>query len=225
MKIRIYAAGTLTAAEVSGSLAGAQLAPPVTRGDLHRDIDAGVQIVGIVDGTFLNEVALSPLEIVDAMRVGVRVFGAGGLGALRAVELAHFGMVGCGRVFERIGREAYFRDDDLGSGPPGAASTSMVELELSCEAQIQKGRLTPATAQRLVRALRGLHFSARNFDALAEATRGNQSLRRACATVRKHHASQKRIDALEMLALIQKERVRTPLANARLNGAPHGKGR
>ncbi len=220
MKVMIFAGATLTEAEVRRALPGAAVGTLVERGDLHRAIDAGVQVVGIVDGTFLSNVAMSPIEIVDALRVGVRVFGAGGVGALRAVELAHFGMTGCGRIFERIAQTRYFRDDDLGPVRAGQTPTdrplALIEFELSCEASVAQGRLTEAHARRLVRSLREVHFSRRSFEALAAKTR-DDALREAVATVRKHHVDHKRLDAKAMLALISAERRRTRRANDEIN--------
>src|SRR5262245_29975157 len=113
MKIKIYSGVSLSVPQIHKVLPKADVAPPVKRGDLHRDLGAGVQVIGIVDGEFLQSLAVSPTEIVDAMRVGIRVFGAGSIGALRAAELDVLGMVGCGRIYEQIRGNRYFRDDYL----------------------------------------------------------------------------------------------------------------
>jgi hypothetical protein len=67
--------------------------------------------VVIIDGKFHQDLAVTPDEIMDAMRCGVKIYGASSMGALRASELYAFGMVGHGLVFEYIKRNGEFRDD------------------------------------------------------------------------------------------------------------------
>src|SRR5262245_35548505 len=72
--------------------------PPVRRGDLEAL--PGGTLVGIVDGVFDQSLAVSPREIRDALERGVRILGSSSMGAMRAVELGAFGMIGVGRVFK-----------------------------------------------------------------------------------------------------------------------------
>src|SRR6185503_19851746 len=50
-------------------------------------------------------------EILWAMSEGIHVFVSGSMGALRAAELASFGMIGVGAVFEAY-RDGVLEDDD-----------------------------------------------------------------------------------------------------------------
>ena len=114
MQIKIYSGLCLQQSDVQHSLPQAICCPPVRRGDVLKDIAQGVQVIGIVDGEFFQNMAVTPSEIIDALRVGVRVYGAGSMGALRAAELDGFGMQGCGEIYRQICEEAYFADDYLG---------------------------------------------------------------------------------------------------------------
>src|SRR5581483_2813112 len=50
-------------------------------------------------------------EILWALTQGIHVYGSASIGALRAAELAPFGMVGVGRIFEAY-RDGRLEDDD-----------------------------------------------------------------------------------------------------------------
>jgi hypothetical protein len=75
------------------------LRPPVRRGDFDR-LPPEVRVVGLIDGVFHQTEAVSPREILNAVRRGVRVIGSSSMGALRAADLAGFGMEGVGEIYE-----------------------------------------------------------------------------------------------------------------------------
>ena len=93
-------------------LLDATVLPPIKRGDLApvQGLDPG-KIIAIIDGEFYQSLAVSPKEILPFLERGVRVYGASSMGALRAVELARFGMIGVGRVF-RLFRMGLLDSDD-----------------------------------------------------------------------------------------------------------------
>jgi len=51
-------------------------------------------VVGIIDGVLLSDAAVGHREILNLLRRGIRVFGSGSMGALRAAELSTLGMEG-----------------------------------------------------------------------------------------------------------------------------------
>src|SRR5919205_520720 len=76
--------------------------PPAKKGDfLTLALDSEVRMVGFVDGVFLHDYPPTPIEVYHLTRKdGVLLAGAASLGALRAVELEKFGMVGIGKIFQ-----------------------------------------------------------------------------------------------------------------------------
>ena len=86
----------------------AEFLPPIERGDIDRLLarDQPPEVIGIVDGKFLQTLSISPKEVLRAVDRGVRVFGSSSMGALRAVECEQWGMTGIGRIFDeyRSGR-------------------------------------------------------------------------------------------------------------------------
>src|ERR671931_2340130 len=87
--------------------------PPARKGDfLQLAADFDVKMVGLVDGVFLQDYPPTPIEVYQlARKEGIVLAGAASLGALRAVELEKFGMVGIGRIFQLF-KDGRLRADD-----------------------------------------------------------------------------------------------------------------
>jgi TfuA protein len=85
---------------------------PAKKGDLLQLIPKEVDIVGLVDGYFLQDYPPTPIEVYNLVRKkNVKVFGSSSLGALRAVELGKYGMIGIGKIF-RLFRDRILESDD-----------------------------------------------------------------------------------------------------------------
>ena len=85
---------------------------PAKKGDLLQLILKEVDIVGLVDGYFLQDYPPTPIEVYNLVRKrSMKVFGSSSLGALRAVELGKYGMIGIGKIF-RLFRDGILESDD-----------------------------------------------------------------------------------------------------------------
>jgi len=85
---------------------------PAKKGDLLQLILKEVNIVGLVDGYFLQDYPPTPIEVYNLVKKrGMKVFGSSSLGALRAVELEKYGMMGIGKIF-RLFRDRILESDD-----------------------------------------------------------------------------------------------------------------
>jgi TfuA protein len=108
----VFTGPSLHPGEASTVLPGASILPPIKRDDLAAALEQfNPQRIAIIDGEFYQSLAVSPKEILPLLDRGVRVYGAASMGALRAVELRPFGMVGVGSVF-RLFRGGWMMDDD-----------------------------------------------------------------------------------------------------------------
>lgn len=85
--------------------------PPVKRGDLLHLED--VEIVGIIDGVFLQSCSVGHREILTLLNRKVRVIGGGSMGALRAAEMGHYGMTGMGRIYKMYANGEVQGDDEV----------------------------------------------------------------------------------------------------------------
>lgn len=81
--------------------------PPVSEGDILKILNNAPDIIAIIDGYFENTPSVWHKEILYAMKNGVHVLGASSMGALRAAELAAFGMEGVGKIYK------YYASGDL----------------------------------------------------------------------------------------------------------------
>lgn len=109
--IVIYTGPTLSP-EKAKAILDAEYRPPIIRGDLSK-LPRKTKIVGIIDGVFYSESAIAHKEIIEVMKKGVTVVGSSSMGALRAAELADFGMIGVGRVYECYRSGRITADDEV----------------------------------------------------------------------------------------------------------------
>jgi hypothetical protein len=192
--------------------------PPAKHGDVYRAVSLlRPRAIGIVDGYFQWVPSLWHKEILWALHQGVHVFGAASMGALRAAELAPFGMRGVGRIFEayRDGvlagcGDATFEDDDevaVVHGPPesgyAAASEAMVNIRCTLAEAERVGLIDSAMRGQLVAIAKALFFPERNYDRLLAEARAAGLAEAALAALQgwlpSGRVNQKRADALAMI--------------------------
>ena len=110
----LYLGPTLTVAEARARLPGAVIAPPVSVGEvLVLARRRGITRIAIVDGYFERMAAVWHKEILIALERGISVWGAASMGALRAAELAAFGMRGVGSIYRAFARGQLVADDEV----------------------------------------------------------------------------------------------------------------
>ena len=110
----VYVGPTLSADEVRARLPGATVEPPAAVGDILRAARRRtVARIALVDGYFERMAAVWHKEILVALERGIAVYGASSMGALRAAELAPFGMVGVGAIYRDFARGVLVADDEV----------------------------------------------------------------------------------------------------------------
>src|ERR1700733_13907783 len=101
MVVSIFLGPSLPISDARSLLADAVYHPPAEQGDLLATVARdGAEIIGLVDGTFHQNLSVWHNEICYLLSQGITIFGASSIGALRAVETARFGMIGVGQVYE-----------------------------------------------------------------------------------------------------------------------------
>jgi hypothetical protein len=161
MSIYVFTGPTLSAEEAADALDASYL-PPVAQGDLYRVALARPRAIGIIDGYFERVPAVWHKEILWALAQRIPVFGSASMGALRAAELAPYGMIGVGEIFEAY-REGRLEDDDEVAVAHASAadgyrplSEPMVNIRqtLRCaQAACVIGPSTRSTLERIAKAL------------------------------------------------------------------------
>lgn len=217
MRACIFAGPSLAPRDVPGAQDVTWL-PPAKHGDVYRAVSLlKARAIGIVDGYFQWVPSVWHKEILWALHVGIPVFGAASMGALRAAELAPFGMRGVGRIFEayRDGvlagcGDAIFEDDDevaVIHGPPEsgylAGSEAMVNIRYTVAQAERVGLIDSALRAQLVAIAKALYFPERNYDRLLAEARAaglaEAGLTALQGWLPSGRVNQKRADALAMI--------------------------
>ena len=208
MKICVFLGPTLSVMDARSILDAVYL-PPVAQGDVARAIWDGADVIGIVDGYFECIPSVWHKEILYAMRRGVHVLGCSSMGALRAAELAPFGMEGVGAVFEAY-RSGELEDDDevaVIHGPAElgfpALSEAMVNVRRTLSDALADGVIDGATRCRLESAAKALHYKNRTWSQILDVAEAAGTTPDIVAAVKRWlpdgRVDQKREDAIAML--------------------------
>ena len=183
--------------------------PPVSQGDMIRVVRNQPQAIGIIDGFFESVPAVWHKEILYALSQGIHVFGSASMGALRAAELAPFGMVGVGAIFEAF-RNGFLEDDDevaVINGPAELGypvlSEPMVNIRRTLSDATRECVITETTRQTLERIAKALPYSRRSYfriiDVGSKEGLSQDTLERLRTWLPSGSVDQKREDAILML--------------------------
>ncbi len=187
--------------------------PPVSEGDVYRAALKGPRAIGIIDGYFENVPSVWHKEVLYAMARGIPVFGSASMGALRAAELAPFGMEGVGATFEAY-RDGILEDDDEVAVIHGPAelgfpmlSEAMVNIRRTLSDAHGEGVISSPAREALERIAKALPYRERAYHAIfsrgAAAGLAEDDLARFKAWLPGGRADQKREDALLMLRVMR----------------------
>jgi len=220
MSIYVFTGPTLPPDEASKVLPAAVYLPPAAQGSVFRAACERPQVIAVIDGLFESVPAVWHKEILWAMQQGIHVYGSASMGALRAAELAPFGMVGVGTIFEAYMSGELEDDDEVAvahaSGERGYASLSvaMVNIRATLSAAEAAGILSEQSRQNLVHVAKKMFYAERSYEALLQQSDGLTSEKERSDLERwlpGGQIDQKREDALAMLREIR-EFVQTNLA-------------
>ncbi len=180
--------------------------PPAAQGDIYRAMRHNPTQIGIVDGYFDGVAAVWHKEILWAMAQGVKVFGASSMGALRACELADFGMVGVGRIFEDFYSGVLEDDDEVAviHGPAEigypALCEPMVNIRTTLERAVSERVIDAEQARSALKIAKSTHYKQRNWRDLAAILEPGLKF---TDWLKRGKVNQKRDDAIEMIETIQ----------------------
>lgn len=173
----VFLGPSLGLAEARGICPEAEFRPPIRFGDLYAlSCDTPGQAL-IVDGVFHDDTPVWQREILQAIQDGWRVFGASSMGALRALELEPYGMIGLGTVFEWY-RSGQIEGDDEVALMHAIAEMDYCELTLPLvdvrhvlDGLKAEGALTPAQTSGILGAFKRMGHETRTTDALSALVR------------------------------------------------------
>lgn len=146
--------------------------PPVAQGDLLPLIEQGAKTIGIIDGFFEAVPSVLHKEVLYAISQGVIVIGGASMGALRAAELAPFGMIGIGTIYEAYSQGRIEDDDEVAvlHGPAEtdylALSDAMVDIRATLESAILAKVISELECEQLLLFAKKRNYRERRFDQL-----------------------------------------------------------
>jgi len=189
--------------------------PPAKKGDFLRlAADPAVRMVGLVDGVFLQDYPPTPIEVFQlARKEGLLLAGAASLGALRAVELEKFGMVGIGKIFQLYKTGKVDADDEVAvtfvpEGDYKLQSEAMIDIRYNLYLARKNGDISKKATGVLAKVAKEIYFPHRNYSQIIEEAKNKQpdladefgSFGRYIASNRK---SLKEIDAMRLVQYLK----------------------
>jgi hypothetical protein len=173
----VFIGPSLSLAEASSYL-DARFLPPAEQGSVFRVVRAAKpRAIVLIDGIFAKVPAVRHKEILWALSRRVPVYGAASIGALRAAELAPFGMRGHGLIY-RWYRATPLADDDevaVAMTPPEvgaqALSDALVNIRRTLQRAAAAGIISIEVRRALEAVARSLHFTRRTYSGVFDEAR------------------------------------------------------
>lgn len=144
--------------------------PPVKAGTLWSCLSEYNDItdVLIIDGYFYTDLAILHREILDLIRQNITVIGCSSLGALRAVELNKYGMIGLGYIYNFYQLNMITGDDEVAIMHSNDKeyiqyTIPLINLRLMIE-NIEDIRVNKAILNTLINKLSRVSFTKRNWN-------------------------------------------------------------
>jgi hypothetical protein len=138
--------------------------------------------IGLIDGSSEASGAVWHKEILFALQQGVFVYGASGVGALRAADLHRLGMIGVGRIFAWYRDGMIDADDEIMVSYASreeayrVQSEALVNIRATLERAVTAWLLSDAEASQLLQVARTLYYPWRTYASLLEAAQSQQAL-------------------------------------------------
>jgi len=208
-RIVVFSGPTLSSDEIHEIVPQAEVYPPVAAGELLRLPLQPGDLVAIIDGYYFQAASVRHKEILDLLARGIHVWGAGSMGALRAAELAPFGMRGFGHVFHAYIQGDIDGDDEVAliHAPEEMGylklSEALVNIRYACTMAIQEEIISENMSHAIREVACGLPFFERVYPHMCKVAQERgldaSECERFLACVRQSRLDVKRNDALEML--------------------------
>ena len=203
MKIVIFLGPSLPLEEAKAVCPDAIYLPPAAQADLVSAVGRfKPDIIGLIDGVFLQDLSVWHKEILFALHRGVAVLGASSMGALRAAETARYGMLGIGEIYRSYADGTLADDDEVAlvHGPVDSRyrkfSEPMVNVRATFARAAAEGVVAAEELPGLLAAAKAVHFSQRTWAAIPGMP---DALKKFAAA---SYVDQKKLDALELLRTV-----------------------
>ncbi len=167
----VYVGPTVSPDAVRRFLPNANVVDPIQRGALYKDRERGSQVFLILDGTFYQDQAVSPREILDVIADGGLVVGASSMGALRAAECWPAGMIGIGTIYRAFRIGELDSDDEVivtfaSNRGNRHSSVALINVRYALTRARRAGILSPSACREVLQKARATFYSDRQWPQL-----------------------------------------------------------
>ena len=140
------------------------------------------------------------------LSLGTIVYGSSSMGALRASELWTHGMVGVGRIFQMYRDEEIASDDEVALlyDPESelALSEPLANIRCAVRRLVDDGSLSATCGETLINVAAALPYPDRRYRTIARIASETLNIELGSIVPQLRSHDQKRLDALELCAMI-----------------------
>ncbi len=180
---------------------------PIQRGDMGSAIKQQPDIIAIIDGVFHQNSAVGHKEILNAIRQGIRVYGASSMGALRASELDSLGMTGVGYVYTQYATGEVDSDDYvavmLDSESLEPLSEPLINMKYVFSNAVDENIITESESCELLTIARKTYYPQRNYANTLNESHLDDNKKTELIDFIRTSSDIKKEDAKELLTLIK----------------------
>lgn len=185
--------------------------PPIRRGDLGA-LAPSIKSILVIDGVFHAALAVSAREILDALKLGLKVYGSSSMGVLRAAELDSYGMIGVGKVYEMYKSGEAQSDAEVAlifsEHDAIPLSEPLVNIRYAVAIAIEEGHVQAAVGGKIIAIAQSFPYYELTYVALferlvAELTAADADSYRRFVEANRSRLDLKRLDALALAALFR----------------------
>lgn len=199
-KVLVFTGPSLDQETIREVLPEAIILPPARQGDVISNLmEYEPTHVLLIEGTFHQSLSIWHKELAWSLLIpGVKgVYGAASMGALRAADLADYGMIGSGRIFDWYYEGVLSDESEVAAvyteGPNQTLKSytvPLVNVRGALLKAMEEQMMPPEEAEKIFADIKAIHWTERTERALAAFP--------LLLEVLKIH-DQKKIDALELL--------------------------
>ncbi|KYC46290.1 MAG: TfuA-like protein [Candidatus Methanofastidiosum methylothiophilum] len=186
-------------------------APPIKRGDIPKAVSEGFNIIGIIDGIFFRESAVSPRELMEILKTNVKLYGASSMGALRASELDKYGMIGVGKIYQWYRNGTLNSDDEVALSFDSEEfipiSEPLVNIRETINKAINKNIITKQDSETIFNSAKSIYFPERRWEKIIHDSERklNKSFSEFTMFIKDNKVDIKREDAILLLKRIDED--------------------
>ncbi len=213
----VFLGPSLLLEEAKKILPQASYLPPVRCGDILRALRLKPSTIAIIDGYFESTAAVWHKEILYAIEQGVTVVGSSSMGALRAAELADYGMMGIGEIFSDFHQKKIIDDDEVAvlHAPKQSnyltLTEAMVDIRATLSRAVTENIINLQTATFIARIAKQLIYQERTLNKAIELARNDENKETLLILKQWLEAGntvcQKKQDAITLLQLIADDKI------------------